>query len=79
MTEKRPTKARIWPCPKCKAPCRFDDTNPFRPFCSERCRCFDTASWATDNYRIPGPAVDPQQGLEERPSASEPDDSEHDS
>lgn len=79
MTEKRTPKTRIWRCPKCKASCRFDDTNPSRPFCSERCRSFDTANWATDNYRIAGPAVDPQQEAEDRPNASGKDDSEHDS
>ncbi len=26
--------------------------NPFRPFCSERCRQIDLAKWASEEYRI---------------------------
>lgn len=57
-------KPRIWRCPKCKNSCRFDESNPFRPFCSERCKNFDTASWATESYRIAGPAAATQEELE---------------
>jgi len=74
-----PQKSRIWHCPKCQKSCQFDESNPFRPFCSERCKNFDTANWATESYRIAGPATDPQQDLEfvaKDPSASGPDDSE---
>jgi endogenous inhibitor of DNA gyrase (YacG/DUF329 family) len=76
-TETAP-KTRIWRCPQCKASCRFDETNPFRPFCSERCRTADTANWATENYRIAGKPVDPEQELNKL-NASGPDDSERDS
>jgi endogenous inhibitor of DNA gyrase (YacG/DUF329 family) len=27
--------------------------NPYRPFCSERCKLIDLGQWATDAYRIP--------------------------
>jgi len=26
--------------------------NPFRPFCSERCRLTDLGNWAAEKYRI---------------------------
>jgi len=32
--------------------------NPFRPFCSERCRLHDLGNWALERYRIGGQAVD---------------------
>jgi endogenous inhibitor of DNA gyrase (YacG/DUF329 family) len=33
------------------------DGNPYRPFCSERCRVIDLAAWATGRYRIAGDPV----------------------
>jgi endogenous inhibitor of DNA gyrase (YacG/DUF329 family) len=27
--------------------------NPFRPFCSERCRLIDLSNWIDGTYRIP--------------------------
>jgi endogenous inhibitor of DNA gyrase (YacG/DUF329 family) len=27
--------------------------NPFRPFCSERCRLIDLGKWISGTYRIP--------------------------
>lgn len=56
MTTKS-TKTKMVNCPQCGALTKFDDTNPQRPFCSERCRNFDTASWATGSYRIAGKTV----------------------
>jgi endogenous inhibitor of DNA gyrase (YacG/DUF329 family) len=40
-------------CPICKKETQWDD-NPFRPFCSERCRLIDLGKWASEDYRIPG-------------------------
>ncbi len=44
-------------CPICKKNARWDD-NPFRPFCSERCRLMDLGRWAYEEYRIPGEKKD---------------------
>jgi endogenous inhibitor of DNA gyrase (YacG/DUF329 family) len=41
-------------CPTCGALVRWVIDNPFRPFCSERCRLIDLGEWATGNYTIPG-------------------------
>ena len=27
--------------------------NPFRPFCSERCKMIDLGQWANEVYRVP--------------------------
>jgi hypothetical protein len=34
------------PAPYCAA-------NPWRPFCSERCRLIDLGDWAAEKYRVP--------------------------
>jgi uncharacterized protein len=44
---------RVVNCPQCGKPARWDPTNSFRPFCSERCRLIDLGAWANENYRIP--------------------------
>jgi uncharacterized protein len=46
-------KKRTITCPVCKKEASWDD-NPFRPFCSERCRLIDLGKWASDEYRIAG-------------------------
>ena len=38
-------------CPICRALATWDE-NPFRPFCSERCKINDIAHWASESYRI---------------------------
>ncbi len=45
--------ARIIRCPSCGKSTRYDQTNPDRPFCSQRCKTLDTAQWADEGYRIP--------------------------
>lgn len=47
---------RIIACPTCRKPARWAPTNPFRPFCSERCRLIDLGAWADERHRIPGDA-----------------------
>ena len=51
-------------CPICRTPTAWQG-NPFRPFCSERCRTEDLAGWAKESYRI---------ASEEAPSVPSPDD-----
>jgi endogenous inhibitor of DNA gyrase (YacG/DUF329 family) len=34
--------------------------NPYRPFCSDRCRVLDLAGWASEKFRIAGDPV-PEQ------------------
>lgn len=40
-------------CPRCNDACIYDEKNPFRPFCSERCQVADRAAWAEEVYSIP--------------------------
>ena len=44
------------PCPTCRQPALFAPANPWRPFCSERCRNRDLGAWANEEYRVPDPA-----------------------
>ncbi len=40
-------------CPVCKNKTTWKE-NPWRPFCSERCKLIDLGKWALEDYRIPG-------------------------
>ena len=40
-------------CPRCGTEVLFEG-NPFRPFCSERCKLIDLGNWASGAYRVPG-------------------------
>ncbi|KWT82068.1 DNA gyrase inhibitor YacG [Candidatus Magnetominusculus xianensis] len=39
-------------CPRCAKEVSYAG-NPYRPFCSHRCKTADLASWADERYRIP--------------------------
>jgi len=41
------------PCPNCRKPALFGAANPWRPFCSERCRSADLGAWASERFRVP--------------------------
>jgi len=43
-------------CPACGGPSLFAPTNPYRPFCSERCKNLDFGAWASESFRLPGEA-----------------------
>lgn len=46
----------------------FTPANPWRPFCSERCKMIDLGRWANEEYRVPlagdagANADDPEEG-----------------
>jgi len=45
--------ARLVRCPQCGGDAVYAPENPFRPFCSERCRLIDLGAWANESYRVP--------------------------
>ena len=47
------TKPRIVRCPACGGDSVYAPTNPWRPFCSERCRQVDLGAWANEEFRMP--------------------------
>jgi endogenous inhibitor of DNA gyrase (YacG/DUF329 family) len=50
MTPIQPRKIK---CRNCGKPTVYAAENPFRPFCSERCRLIDLGDWAAGNHRLP--------------------------
>jgi len=43
-------------CPTCGALSLFAPSNPFRPFCSERCQMIDLGAWGNERFRMPAEA-----------------------
>lgn len=40
-------------CPNCQKEVKWATENPYKPFCSERCRILDLGEWASGNRYIP--------------------------
>ena len=56
MGEPRKTdtaKPRIVRCPACGGDSIYAPSNPYRPFCSERCKNVDLGAWASEEFRVP--------------------------
>lgn len=51
MTQPEPA-GRLVRCPACGGPSRYAPENPYRPFCSARCRLHDLGAWANERFRI---------------------------
>jgi len=46
-------KPRLVRCPACGGDSVYAPSNPYRPFCSERCKNLDLGAWASENFRVP--------------------------
>ncbi len=46
-------KPRIVRCPACGGDSVYGPRNPYRPFCSERCKNMDLGAWASERFRVP--------------------------
>jgi endogenous inhibitor of DNA gyrase (YacG/DUF329 family) len=58
-------------CPGCGRSLEWSAANPWRPFCSERCKLIDLGAWIKEEHAIPGePALDV-------PDEADRDDSRH--
>jgi len=56
-------------CPICKKEVAF--TDPYMPFCSERCKVIDLGNWASGKYVIPEPItsdIDAEDSEDEQPN-----------
>jgi endogenous inhibitor of DNA gyrase (YacG/DUF329 family) len=49
--------AKILYCPICRKEVPLDSAEV--PFCSERCRTIDLGKWASGEYKISSPILDP--------------------
>ena len=58
MSSIPPKSARTVACPACGKHTLFAPANPWRPFCSERCRTSDLGAWANEQYRVPAKEED---------------------
>jgi endogenous inhibitor of DNA gyrase (YacG/DUF329 family) len=50
---KTPRPTRVVTCPTCKGESLYAPSNPYRPFCSERCKNMDFGAWAGEGFRLP--------------------------
>jgi endogenous inhibitor of DNA gyrase (YacG/DUF329 family) len=62
-------KPRLVRCPACGGDSVYAPDNPFRPFCSQRCRNLDLGAWASESFRVasdapPDDAPDPDTPLQ---------------
>lgn len=55
-------QTKIVRCPACGGPSLYATGNPYRPFCSPRCKNLDFGAWASEAFKLP---VNPAQ---ERPT-----------
>ena len=69
-------------CPRCEKIMVYSKDNPYRPFCSERCKLIDLGNWADGKYAIEGKKIDPSQidleSLAENPGKDSDSDSDAD-
>jgi len=52
MSPNDASAARRIRCPGCGGTSLYGADNPFRPFCSERCKNHDFGAWAAESYRV---------------------------
>jgi endogenous inhibitor of DNA gyrase (YacG/DUF329 family) len=45
-------------CPTCGRAVEWNESSPWRPFCSERCKLIDLGAWASEQHAIPGNEVE---------------------
>lgn len=48
----KPLPARRVNCPACAGPSLYGPDNPYRPFCSARCKGIDLGAWASEQFRL---------------------------
>lgn len=62
--------ARRVSCPTCGGDSIYASSNPYRPFCSERCKNIDLGAWASENFRVAVSNLPEDQPTEEPPRSS---------
>ncbi len=54
-------------CPICKQKTTWEE-NPWKPFCSERCKLIDLGKWIEEGYKIEGTEEEKDKEEERRAS-----------
>lgn len=55
------SRAKTIACPVCGKDAVWAKDNPWRPFCSERCKLIDLGAWADESYRVPDAEQKPEE------------------
>lgn len=55
-TQDKAPRPRVVACPQCGGKSLYAPSNPYRPFCSERCKNLDLGAWAAESFRVPDEA-----------------------
>ncbi|WP_201545687.1 DNA gyrase inhibitor YacG [Psychrobacter sp. H7-1] len=68
MSKPAPTAQAVshpksYPCPQCQKLTVWQD-NPYKPFCSDRCKLIDLGAWANEDYKLPAQDSPFSQDLE---------------
>ena len=50
-------------CPSCGGDSIYAPSNPYRPFCGERCKKMDFGAWASESFRVPSEAPPDDQAF----------------
>lgn len=74
MKETPASKGRMIACPRCRKQAYFHASNPWRPFCSERCKIIDVAAWANEEFRLDGGPASPEDFMDAVQPAQDPGD-----
>lgn len=52
-------------CRQCGGSVELDPSNPWRPFCSERCKTLDLGDWFAGRYAIPAESQEESLTMDE--------------
>lgn len=64
-------------CPGCGEHCAYSTENPFRPFCSARCKTNDFGCWASERFSVDADAVSTEIGSDLDRSTESPESRKH--
>jgi len=57
-------------CPTCGGESIYAISNPYRPFCSARCKNVDLGAWASEGFRLAASSNAEDQPIEDSPPSS---------
>ncbi|MBC7480346.1 MAG: DNA gyrase inhibitor YacG [Rhizobacter sp.] len=59
---------RVVRCPGCGSSCVYSTENPYRPFCSARCKNNDFGAWASERFSVDAEAELPDVDVDVEPA-----------
>ncbi|MDP2417079.1 MAG: DNA gyrase inhibitor YacG [Hydrogenophaga sp.] len=51
-------QVKVVRCPACAGPSIYAASNPYRPFCCQRCKNLDFGAWASESFKLPESLTD---------------------